>query len=304
MLQFAISAMLSFVLGVGSSSNFVTSESYRRAEAVSPEIILVGSTPGDAMIKSMVGIDPLKNVDFIRWHLALNEKGKTFVLNATYGVGKPNTRDFEGGGEKLLLEGSYVISNEGKLPTYKLMSDKSPKPISVLKLNDDLFHILSPDDRLMVGSGGWSYSLSRKQMLTTRSKDLPSFSRADLGKSPTEVEFVGRTPCEEIAKEYEWSTSDECFKLKWKLVLFRDPKTGEPTTYNLQRTLHRAEPIKGKWTIVNGPKQMIYRLDPDRPDISISLLVGDENVLFFLDKENRLFGGNSEFSYTLNRRSN
>ena len=269
----------------------------------SPETILVGSTPGDPAIKTMLSIDPAKKVDFIRWHIALNETGRTFVLKASYGVGKPNTPDFEGGGEKLSLEGNYGLSNDVNTAVYKLTSDKLSGSISILKLNDNIFHILSADNRLMVGSGGWSYSLSRKQVSTTRSGHLPSFSRTELSKFPTEVEFVGRTPCEEIAREYKWAVGNECFKLKWKLVLFRDPKTGEPTTYDLQRTLHRAEPIKGKWTIVNGPKHMVYRLDPDKLDLSISFLAGDENVLFFLDKENRLFVGNADFSYTLNRRN-
>jgi hypothetical protein len=269
----------------------------------SRETVLVGSTPGDAAIKAMLSIDPAKKVDFIRWHISLNETGRTFALNASYGVGRPNTPDFMGGGEKVSLEGTYAVSNDGNMAVYKLTSDKSPRPISILKLNDNIFHILSVDNRLMVGSGGWSYSLSRKQVAATRSGDLPSFPQAELSKFPTQVEFVGRTPCEEIAREYKWPVENECFKLKWKLVLFRDSKTGEPTTYDLQGTLHRAEPIKGKWTIVNGLKYVVYRLDPDKPDMSISFLVGDENVLFFLDKENRLFGANADFSYTLNRRN-
>ena len=267
-----------------------------------PETVLVGSTPGDATIKSMLSIDPKKDIDFIRWNLVLNEERKTFVLNARYGIGKPNTRDFEGGGEKVLLEGTYAVSNDGKA-VYKLTSEKMSGPLSLLRLNDELFHILSPDKRLMVGSGGWSYTLGIKQPSTKRLAGLPSFTEYEPGKLPTSVEFVGRTPCEEIAKEYEWLVGDECFKLKWKLVLYRDPKTGRPTTYDLQRTLHRSEPIKGIWTVVNGPKHVIYRLDPDKPDVSISFLVGEENVLFFLDKQDRLFRANADFSYTLNRRN-
>ena len=64
--------------------------------------------------------------------------------------------------------------------------------------------------------------------------------------------------------------------------------------------------MTGKWTIIKGiqsnPKAVIYQLDPDKPEQSISLLLGDENVAFFLHKDNQLFTGNEDFSYTLNKR--
>src|SRR4030095_11226192 len=239
----------------------------------SPETVLVGSTPGDATIKAMLSIDPAKKVDFIRWHIVLNEGG-AFVLNARYGVGKPNTPDFEDGGEKLFLKGRHVISKVNELEVYKLTGVDMPGPISIARLNDNVFHILSSDGRLMVGTGGWGYMLSRMLSSSVRSAALPSFEkRVTTGNMTYETVYVGRTPCIEIAAEYKWPVGDECFKLKWKLVLYRDPNTGEPTTYELQRTLHRPEPIKGKWTIMNSPKHVVYRLDPDKPDISISFLI-------------------------------
>jgi hypothetical protein len=35
------------------------------------EMVLVGSTPGDAPIKSMLGIAANKNIDFMKWNLSL-----------------------------------------------------------------------------------------------------------------------------------------------------------------------------------------------------------------------------------------
>lgn len=65
--------------------------------------------------------------------------------------------------------------------------------------------------------------------------------------------------------------------------------------------------MRGNWTILGGmpshPKAVIIQLDPDKPEKSLSLLAGDENVLFFLDKSNRLYTGNGDFSYTLNKRN-
>jgi hypothetical protein len=156
----------------------------------------------------------------------------------------------------------------------------------------------------MVGTDGWSYTLTRADS-SGNSADLPRLITTVPNYSSASVIFAGRTPCSEIARQYKLPAGDECYKLKWKLTLFRDPKTNLPTVYNLQSTLHRQGAIEGKWTIVTGaktdPKVIIYRLDPERPD-GLSFLVGDENVLFFLDEEGRLFAGNADFSYTLNRR--
>lgn len=59
--------------------------------------------------------------------------------------------------------------------------------------------------------------------------------------------------------------------------------------------------IKG---YANNPDAVVIQLNPDKSDELVSFLVGDDNVLFFLDKTNQLFIGDSNFSYTLNKRSN
>ena len=275
------------------------------ASMASPETTIVGSTPGDSLIKPMLGIEPETPVDFIRWHLVLRDGQQSFVLSVRYGVGKPNTRDFEGGGYERIFEGTYDVTKEGSSEILTLRSSKMSQPVLLLKLSDDLFHVLTPDKRLMVSAGGWSYTLSKQGPSSSRSRPLAHFE--SLTTAAPQMVFVGRTPCQEIAREYNWPLVEDCLKLKWKLTLFRNPKTGRPTTYNLQRTLHRAEPIKGSWTVTKGtkadPMAIVYRLDPEKPESSLSFLVGDENVLFFLDKEGRLFGGNEDFSYTLNRRN-
>jgi hypothetical protein len=66
--------------------------------------------------------------------------------------------------------------------------------------------------------------------------------------------------------------------------------------------------ITGTWSITKGtesnPDAIIYQLDPDKPNQTISLLVGDENILYFLHKNQELFIGNGDFSFTLNKRHN
>ena len=87
--------------------------------------------------------------------------------------------------------------------------------------------------------------------------------------------------------------------------MYSDSTSLLPNKYALDRTLSRSHTIQGKWKIIKGfgsnPNAVIYQLDPDKPNASISFLVGDENVLFFLDKKHQLLVGDSNFSYTLNR---
>jgi hypothetical protein len=279
------------------------------ANGLSSKTVLVGSTPGDSLIKSLLAISPDKQIDFIRWDLTLNEAEngqKTYVLNIVFGEGQPNTRGFKGGGEKLSFAGIYTAQKSKKGDIYQLKSETPPSAISIVKLNDNLFHLLTPDNKLMVGNGGWSYTLSKKDSPANSSTILPAWTTSLPDDTAQQVIYEGRTPCLAIAQEYNFQVGNDCFKLKWKLTLFRDAKTNEPTTFALQSTLNRSNAIEGKWTITKGVKNnseaIIYRLDLDKPGESISFLVGDENILYFLDKEYRLFTGNDDFSFTLNRR--
>jgi hypothetical protein len=277
--------------------------------------IFVGSTPGDSLIKSLLAIHPETKVDFIRWDLALNHnenRSNVFVLNVTFGEAQPNTPGFKEGGKKLSFEGMYTVSRPSNRNVngeiWRLKSEKLPSTISLVKVNDNLFHLLTPQGHLMVGNDGWSYTLNRNEPLTNISGLLPSLtaSTALLNDTARQVIFTGRTPCSEFSKQYNFQVGNDCNKLKWKLVLQRDPTTSLPTTYTLYWTLHRSGVVEGKWRIIKGsdtnPDVIIYQLDPDKPGDSISFLAGDKNVIYFLDKKNQLFTGNKDFSYTLNKR--
>ena len=291
--------LVAFLLFASSCSDAGT------ANASFSKIILVGSTPGDSPVKSMLSINPEKQIDFIRWDLTLNHSendSKTFVLNINFGEAQPNTLGFKGGGETLFWEGIYTVSEN----IYELKNEKTSARISLVKLNENLFHLLMPDGKLMVGNGGWSYTLNRKDSPEPSSEVLPSRTDSLPEDATPKIVFDGRTPCSDFAKHYNLQAGNDCLKLKWRLILSRDSKTKEPTAYTLQTTLNRPVITEGKWAIVKGaktgPEAIIYRLDPDKPEKSISFLVGDEKVLFFLDRENRLLTGNGDFSFTLNRR--
>ena len=261
--------------------------------------VLVGSIPGDAAAKQMLAIDAAENVDFIRLRIALNEGDRLFEMKATYGIGKPNTRDFENGGKAMSLKGRFEIKERDGYLIYRLFSDEAGVDLSLIRLNDQMFHVLSGSGRLLSGNGGWNYTLSRETELKSKSDALLRGKTTDVSNEPESLVFGGRTPCVEIAREQMIPVTDDCFKLKWKLTLNRDPVSGSPTTFNLQRTFRRPEPLVGKWRIVKDAGAVIYRLEAS--DGSTMSFQRIDDSLFFLDTAGRLLKGNGEFGYTLDK---
>ena len=276
-----------------------------QTEKPSALVTYIGSTPGDSIMKPMLGLPDATQIDFIRWTLQLGDD-KNFKLDLHYGIGKPSTPDFMEGGEKRLLKGKYeIIKNQAvnNNNVIRLNIEGLKQPLSFVKLNENIIHILTYDYRLMVGNGGWSYTLMLEKPTKVKS-ELPVLKKSLAFDKDTSTEwsFVGRTPSEEFVAEYNISVPHAWNKLKWGLKLYRDPVTHQPTIYRLGRTDDRSKLFTGKWIIVNGKNGIIMiQLDPDKPDQRLSFLVGDENVLFMLDKSNNLFVGNRDFSYTLNR---
>lgn len=274
------------------------------------KIIFVGCTPGDDLIKSQLGIKNETVIDFIKWDLTFsNLNSNTFMLNIVYGESQPNTLGFKNGGQKKSYQGEYQISKNNGNEIYQLKSNEFQTEIALIKLNANILHILTPKKQLMIGNGGWSYTLNNKSP-DNIDYPLPTLTNSTsvLNDTSLEVIYDGRTPCQNFASENNLTVNESCFKLKWKLTLSKDPKTLQPTTYTLKRTNSRETDITGKWTIIKGtasnPNAIILQLDPDKPNQTVSLFVGDENVLFFLHKDKTLFVGNDNFSFTLNKRQN
>lgn len=282
------------------------------ATGTSPEIVLVGSTPGDELIKSLLTIPSDMKVDFIRWNLNLNNANSnqnSYILDINFGEAQPNTLGFTNGGEKRSFEGTFAVSKNKNASAgseiYHLKSKSLPNAISIIKISENLFHLLTPQNELMLGNGGWSYSLNRKDPFGS-DKILISSTLSDF--KFIQLVFDGRTPCQEIANEHpEMNARQSCFKLKWRLILNRDSVNHLPTTYTIRKVVNNNfQDVSGKWTIINGipsnPDAIIYKIEPDKPDESISFLVADDNVLFFLDKNNEHYVGNEDFSFTLNKK--
>ena len=132
--------------------------------------IFVASTPCTQGTRPLPGIPVNGDCEFMKWNLTLYQDGskKTptiYKLNCVYGLPKQGTTGFIGGGKKVEMEGKWTImKGTGSNPNaivYRLNDNITNKTISFLKLNDDLLHLLDRDQRLMIGSAAWSYTLNR-----------------------------------------------------------------------------------------------------------------------------------------------
>lgn len=267
--------------------------------------VFVGCTPADSLIKSQLGITVETKVDFIRWDLKF-DKSNTFVLNIKFGESQPNTLGFKAGGQSKNFQGTYIVSKNRHTEYFHL--EATQLKVSMVRLNNNLFHLLTPQNQLMVGNGGWSYTLNNKNP-TKNGSNLPILTTSDnsLNDKSIQVIYDGRTPCQDFAAEHQMNVSQSCFKLKWKLILNRDSMSHNPTTYTIRKIVDNIpRDVTGTWTIIKGiesnPGAIIYLLDPDKPNQAISLYVADENILFFMRKNKNLFIGNDNFSFTLNKR--
>ena len=121
--------------------------------------------------------------------------------------------------------------------------------------------------------------------------------------------FEGRTPCGVIVTEFTGFPARNCEKIKWRVTLYVDPASGNPTTYGF---LALPVPFKGtraqwrgKWKIERGTgadrNRVLYHLDNGGAAQVLSLLAVDGNVLLFLDRKQKVLVGDASWSYVLNR---
>lgn len=287
-----------------------------------PEIhgVFEGVTPCSNLTRPLPQIPADTNCEQMIWSLVLRQDPETgapttYSLKSAYGLPKQNTNDLVGGGTPIVMEGTWTITKGIKVDpeamVYQLNSDDAQTIVSFLKVSDDLLHVLNSEKALLVGNGGWSYTLNRTDN-QTRVNELagsppnpptrPPLPPMPEGSSIFGV-FEGRTPCHEVAFAFTKITPfPNCLKIKWKLTLYQDNATGAPSTYLYMGTTTLRE---GSWTIVRGtegnPDAVIYQLHLDDAGQPVSFLNVDENHLFLLDRGMNLLVGNAFFSYTLSR---
>ena len=132
--------------------------------------VFTASTPCSQGTRPVPGIAVSTDCELIKWNLTLfqDASGKTpgtYKLHCVFGLPKQGTTGFIGGGQKIDMEGKWmIIKGEGANPNavvYRLADGKTGKTISFLKLNDKLLHLLDSEGHLMTGTAAWSYTLNR-----------------------------------------------------------------------------------------------------------------------------------------------
>ncbi len=248
-----------------------------------------GSTPANTVVRAFIGIPLSDSIDFIRWKLVLADN--RYELQCNYGISKPNTNGFINGGTKVSLSGGYQKEKN------RYYFKNGTKALRAVELNTDLFHLLNEDNHLLVGNAGWSYVLNN---ITPSAANQVSMMAMPSALKDSML-FEGRTPCNIPGVI---AAGRSCYKIKWSIVLYANPKTNEPIVYKTRSTAWRSDGTrKGAWKIITAKNgRTTYRLYDDKDDRYLYLLKLDDNILVFTDAVGKLLVGDEDFSYTLNRK--
>jgi hypothetical protein len=282
--------------------------------------VLIGTTPPGESILTALNL-PGGSDSYLQWRLALHRDPQTqapagYELRCDSVVAVANTR----GRRQHTAEraGTWEL-DRGRPGDPQAPLVKLDNGLGLVQLDENVFHLLNDDRSLMVGSGGFSYTLNRESaaepLVNVSEVEFPpsdSYQLTPLASGPEVFGiYVGRSPMKRIWRELGRPGSLDSMKAKWRLTLFKDSQTGAPTKYRIDGTLYREglmkdpqEPREGTWTISELPstKAVVYQLGPWKSEPGLTLLRGDDNVLFFLDRNGQLMVGGADFSYTLNRR--
>lgn len=278
------------------------------------ESIYSGTSPCNAPIRELLGIQDGDNAEIIEWKLVLHSEApatnpSNYELRATYGRTVPNQAGLGASGKTVVKQGSCQVSKGIKSDPQATVIELAGA-LNLQLLTTHLLHILNADRSLMVGHGGWSYSLNNvlaaekvvPSELAATAPDM-SYTIAPLASGPDVFAiYEGRTPCLGIAKALKIPVHSSACKAKWRLTLYQNPQTQAPTTYKVEGTLFRPNSRQGTWSIVTRGDQKFLKLDGAADQQPIHLKQGDDNILFFVRSDFTHFIGSSDFSYTLNRK--
>lgn len=224
----------------------------------------VGSTPGDALAREFLGgLATNAPCHYIRWQITLLTNQNTYRVVARYGIPARNNPNQSEDGPSVSSQGTWEIVKSAKpdAVVYRLTAEKSQRSLSFVKVGDNLLQVLNPDGSLMIGNGGWSYTLNRAdhaekptdRSLAMNAPDM-SYKISPLAAGPTVFGvFEGRSPCQGIARMLRLSVDAACMKVKWRVTLYQNPETRAPSTYKIEGSLHRQAAREGNWTILPGP---------------------------------------------------
>jgi hypothetical protein len=273
-----------------------------------PSTQFVGTVPCGAAIRAFVGglaggascASVMLRVD-----LGVPEGGAPgWSLEAVYGSNMAANVGRMIDGQTITLRGRLEQSGT----TYRLTSGNG-QSISFRLIAGSLLHLLDERNRPMPGTAGWSYTLNRTDVTDDPGRPEQviggsySLQPRATGSAVLGV-YGGRTPCTRILRELRIGLNDGCQRIKWRVTLFQDSVTLQPTRYRIEGSMHHAA-REGAWRIVRGtatdPTAIVYLLDGTASEGPLRLLKADDDVLFVLDERGQPLVGTIDFSYTLNR---
>ncbi|MGD9854481.1 MAG: hypothetical protein AB7U20_05960 [Planctomycetaceae bacterium] len=276
----------------------------------------IGSTPCDG-VRSLLDIP--KTDLHLQWQLTLltdpqTQKPASYQFRGHYHTPVPGGRPSDTQDHLVEKSGRWSITKGTPARADAVVYELEGLP-ALCVITQDVLHLLHEDRTLMLGGGGWSYSLSREEaaeepgnrLLALAATGNDSYRLSPLATGPSVFGiFNGRTPYNGINRVLGRPENPAGLKAKWRLTLLQDPDTQAPTTYQLDGTFYRGNPRKGVWTIEQGtasdPAAVVYHLHAAGGERPMLLLKGDDNVLFMLDQSWTPLVGHADFSYTLNRR--
>jgi hypothetical protein len=268
----------------------------------------VGTIPCAAAIQAFVGGSTSGSECasiVLRVDLGATERnGPGWILEASYGANNATTAGKVPSNPPISLRGKLEQSGT----TYRLIS-RNGQSISFRRVSSTLIHLLDDRNRLMLGTAGWSYTLSRADSAdeTGRPEQVFGASYSLLPRATGTAVlgvFGGRTPCTSLLRTLRITLNDGCQRIKWRVTLFQDSLTHQPTKYRIEGSLHHTA-REGTWRVVRGTAEdsnaVVYQLDATTAEGPMLLLKADDDVLFLLDERKQLLVGTIDFSYTLNR---
>lgn len=143
------------------------SQSGSSAKATSSEHY-TGSTPCDALIKSILNILPGDTCEFLKWEMTIS-KGSvdtgSYQFTVHYGESQPNTNGFKGGGTMIEVSGKYSISKGNASGSgrkiYHLTGTKIHPELTLIEMDNNIFHFADAKGNHLLGNAGFSYVLNR-----------------------------------------------------------------------------------------------------------------------------------------------
>lgn len=275
----------------------------------------IGSSPREKEVMKFLGVSESKDVD-CTWTLELFEDAKhtptTYRLFGEYGTYSYQRPKNEQKREAKVKEGKWSFGKYALAPQLRTIELEGGQKL--LEVGKNVLHFLGDKDQLVIGNGGYSYSLCRADAAEkpgdwnlgwAKPESEVTYKIGPLATGPgVYAVFEGRTPYKGIAAQLKLPWDEGCIKAKWRLTLLQDEKTKAPTEYKIEGTLFKATPRTGKWKLEKGENGNWSKiiLEPTKTQPELVLLTLDENVLFLTDESGQPRAGHFEFSYTMNRK--